>query len=248
MHRRNAIKTEKGTELPLMDLRGKDYLQVAYRLVWFREQHPNWAIETEPLELAPDHAIFKAAVKDEKGRIIATGTKHETKAGFFDFVEKAETGAIGRALALCGYGTQFAPELDEGDRLVDSPLQRVSASADDQAPEETRSEPDKVKVKQFSVTQKATPRQLKFVADLAIQKLGANPEDKVDILAKLNEKFGFNLKSSAELSMVRANTIIDSLKVLPNARQDRGRSQSLLPAHTGAEAESGASLEEILKD
>ncbi len=38
-------------------------------------------------------------------------------------LEKSETGAIGRALALCGFGTQFTPELDEGERLADSPLQ-----------------------------------------------------------------------------------------------------------------------------
>jgi hypothetical protein len=37
-------------------------------------------------------------------------------------MEKAETGAIGRALALIGYGTQFAPEMDEEDRIVDSPV------------------------------------------------------------------------------------------------------------------------------
>lgn len=30
--------------------------------------------------------------------------------------------AVGRALAMLGYGTQFAPELDEGDRIVDSPI------------------------------------------------------------------------------------------------------------------------------
>jgi hypothetical protein len=214
-----------------MDIRGKDYLQVAYRLVWFREHHPHWAIETEPLELAPDHAIFRAAVKDETGRIIATGTKQETKSGFFDFIEKAETGAIGRALALCGYGTQFAPELDEGDRLVDSPL---DGSAGPPPPEwgEDRartglSAPSNgghpLPRRLPQQLQKATPRQLKFVADLAIQKLGANPEDKEDILAKLNEKFGFELTASAELSVARANTIIDSLKALPEARRSRTR-------------------------
>jgi hypothetical protein len=30
---------------------------------------------------------------------------------------------VGRALAMLGYGTQFAPELDEGDRIVDSPVE-----------------------------------------------------------------------------------------------------------------------------
>jgi hypothetical protein len=35
---------------------------------------------------------------------------------------KAETKAVGRALAMLGYGTQFAPEMDEGERIVDSPV------------------------------------------------------------------------------------------------------------------------------
>ena len=47
----------------------------------------------------------------------------ETARGFPDYVEKAETGAIGRALGVLGYGTQFAPEFDEGtERIVDSPM------------------------------------------------------------------------------------------------------------------------------
>jgi hypothetical protein len=54
--------------------------------------------------------------------VIATSHKHESAAGFGDYREKAETGAIGRALALCGYGTQFAPEFDEEERLADSPM------------------------------------------------------------------------------------------------------------------------------
>lgn len=102
---------------------GKDYLPVAARLIWFREEKPEWAIETEALLLDTEKgmAIFRAIVRDSEGRAIATATKAETVKGFPDFIEKAETGAVGRALALCGYGTQFAPELEEGDRIVDSP-------------------------------------------------------------------------------------------------------------------------------
>ena len=59
------------------------------------------------------------------GRVIATSHKREDERGFPDFMEKSETGAIGRALALCGFGTQFcADELDEGSRLADSPISK----------------------------------------------------------------------------------------------------------------------------
>jgi hypothetical protein len=115
-------KTAQGTELPLLNLRGKEYLEVKYRLVWFREDHPDWSIETDLKSVTEVSAYAKATIRDDTGRIIATSHKFENVQGFPDFIEKAETGAIGRALALIGYGTQFcADELDEGKRIVDAP-------------------------------------------------------------------------------------------------------------------------------
>jgi hypothetical protein len=55
--------------------------------------------------------------------------KQENKQGFADHLEKAETGAIGRALGIAGFGTQFAPEFDEEDRLADSPVTRIVTEA-----------------------------------------------------------------------------------------------------------------------
>src|SRR6266498_502190 len=106
------LKTPKGTELPLLQLRGRDYLQVAHRLVWFREEHPDWQIITKPLEINVDkkYALFRSAIINTDGKTLATATKGESIAGFNDYIEKAETSATGRALALCGFGTQFAPE------------------------------------------------------------------------------------------------------------------------------------------
>ena len=105
---------------------GKEYLEVKWRIVWFREDHPaeeGWGIVTKPLKIDERLTIYRAEVVDPDGRVVATGVKSETPAGFADFIEKAETGSIGRALALLGYGTQWcAEELDEGARIVDSPV------------------------------------------------------------------------------------------------------------------------------
>lgn len=127
----------------------KDYLPVQWRLVWFREQCPQGTIDVEEVLVDLDreveeeafvwnaekrrsekivkhgrgYARFRAVVTDGKGGR-ATGTKSENAASFPDFIEKAETGAIGRALAALGYGTQFAPEMDEAHRIVDSPVER----------------------------------------------------------------------------------------------------------------------------
>lgn len=149
-----TMTTPKGTELPLLNLSGKPYLQVAHRLVWFREECPTWSIQTKILEYkdeartatetpaygdipksitvteAKRFAIIQAQIFNDQGVCIAMATKREQyaesmkdKTGFPDYLEKAETGAIGRALAIAGYGTQFATqELDEGQRLADAPV------------------------------------------------------------------------------------------------------------------------------
>ena len=109
----------------MMKLKGKDYLQVMWRLVWFREDHPDWQLETVMVEHENDGAVFRATVSDETGRLISCGHGSESKRDFGDYLEKAETKAVGRALAMLGYGTQFAAdELDEGERIVDSPVDR----------------------------------------------------------------------------------------------------------------------------
>ena len=132
----------------------KDYLPVQWRLVWFREQCPHGTIDTEELGVdldremeeeantwnsetrrsekvtkrAKGYARYRAVVTDGKGGR-STGTKSESAVSFPDFIEKAETGAIGRALAALGYGTQFTgEELDEAHRIVDAPVGRSAPS------------------------------------------------------------------------------------------------------------------------
>lgn len=119
------FKTSKGTVLPLLNLKGKDYLQVAYRILWAREDHPDWSITTEMVKFEPEFVIMRATVFLPNGQILATAHKREDVKHFPDNIEKAETGSVGRALAMCGYGTQFTgDELDEGSRLADSPTPR----------------------------------------------------------------------------------------------------------------------------
>ncbi len=101
-----------------------DYLPVAPRIAWFRREHPDWSIITKMEELANKGVVMKAIIRNSDRRIIATARKKETEIGFPDYIEKAETGAVGRALAMCGYGTLQAPEFDEGERIADSPVEK----------------------------------------------------------------------------------------------------------------------------
>lgn len=129
------FKTKNGTELPILNLKGKPYLQVAHRVIWFREQHPEGRIETIflfPFSEASMISVCKAKIYDGEGKLLAEATKREDMKHFPDFIEKSETGAIGRALALCGYGTQFAEsDFDEMPRVVDSPIMPAKAPKPD---------------------------------------------------------------------------------------------------------------------
>lgn len=97
----------------LMRVNGAEYLKVEHRLAWLRAEHPDAVLETEMIEWSSGHAIFRASVTLPTGGR-ATGYGSETAEDFRDHIEKAETKAIGRALAALGFGTQFASDHEDG--------------------------------------------------------------------------------------------------------------------------------------
>jgi hypothetical protein len=124
----------------LIRLKDGEYLPVKWRIYWFRQEYPHGTIETKLIELNRERqfALFFAQVGDGQGGV-ATGYGSESAIDFADYIEKAETKAIGRALAALGFGTQFALELDEGNRIVDAPVERSGSAP-------YRSEVDEAKV------------------------------------------------------------------------------------------------------
>ena len=117
----------------LMQLKGRQYLNVQNRLLWFiRDQRAliagglsrtPYIVQSDLVELDREQgwAHFKTFVRDVLGNE-ATMFGSESARDFPDYVEKASTKSLGRALLALGYGTAFAPEIDEGDRVVDSPV------------------------------------------------------------------------------------------------------------------------------
>jgi hypothetical protein len=120
------------------NLKGQMYLEVKYRIVWFREEFPHGQIKTHLVSHTTEGkagaAVFYAEVFDGQGGS-ASAHGSETSGDFGDYLEKAETKAVGRALAYMGYGTASAAELDEGERIVDAPVTRGSQPAKDGAPQ-----------------------------------------------------------------------------------------------------------------
>jgi len=102
-----TIKVRGGTQ--------QTYLPVTARLLWLRADHPDAQLVTEALRLDEKSAVFKATVTLPSGAV-AVGHGSETAGNtgdVGDFIEKAETKAIGRALTALGYGTEFAEGQDD---------------------------------------------------------------------------------------------------------------------------------------
>ena len=94
-----------------IDIKGKPYVPVHERIIFFRENelYTNWSIETEILEFG-DIVLMKAVIKDENGRIRATGHSYEKENSTFinktSYIENCETSAVGRTLGMLGIGVE----------------------------------------------------------------------------------------------------------------------------------------------
>jgi len=97
----------------VVNIRGKEYQTVALRVQKFREAHPTWSITTQIEERTDDYVVMSAGIRNEDERLIATGHAEEyrksSQINGTSALENCETSAIGRALAVAGFGgTEFA--------------------------------------------------------------------------------------------------------------------------------------------
>lgn len=91
-----------------VDIKGKEYVEVNERVKYFVREYAGWSIETELLSNVDGICVFKATIKDENGRIMATGHAYEKESSSFinktSYIENCETSAVGRALGFLGIG------------------------------------------------------------------------------------------------------------------------------------------------
>lgn len=99
-------------------IHGKDYAEVAQRIKAFRCCYPMGTISTILERLNETMCLFRAEVRTETGALLGTGTAYElygsSNINKTSFIENCETSAVGRALAMCGFGIEGAvASLDE---------------------------------------------------------------------------------------------------------------------------------------
>lgn len=114
------------------------YLDTKYRILWYRLMYPRGKVFKIPKVLNKDYATFEvriyADINDPIDNFLANGFasryKDESNEQFgLNFVETAETAALGRALKDAGFGTQFcdvalpndASKVDAGVQLALEP-------------------------------------------------------------------------------------------------------------------------------
>jgi hypothetical protein len=194
----------------LTRVNGSDYLEVKWRLVWLRDQHPDATVETELISHVDNTAIFRAHITIPGGGS-STGWGSETSGDFRDYLEKAETKAIGRALAALGFGTQFCPDFEFGaavGRVVDAPV-KVANRSRTAAPTERQ---DATSVAAIGPDQPATQRQLRYLQAVA-REAGL---DGAALDERAMQEFGV---LAAALSRRDASSLIDLIQSRPGGSQ-----------------------------
>ena len=175
----------------LTKLHDKDYLEVKWRLLWLRTEHPDASIVTEMVERQGNFAIFKATVSIPNGGD-ATGWGSEDVEDFGDFIEKAETKAIGRALAALGFGTQFCEDFNEDGTVTDSPVQRQQtrpAKPQRTAPDpRTNGEPPDPQAGLGRNTAESTPQQVTALMQLLRNWKGEDERAQCEEVKKINPR------------------------------------------------------------
>lgn len=178
----------------LTTVNGRDYLEVKWRLLWLRSEHPDAMVSTELVKLEEGLAVFKARVALLGGGE-ATGWGSERAGDFEDYLEAAETKALGRALAALGYGTQFCQDFESSPGaplVVDAPVELPQAARRERA----KNAPPKG----------ATSAQIKAIYAIARDQEGWENEE-VD--RRSRELFH---RPPIELSREEASDLIDRLK------------------------------------
>ena len=122
-----------------INIHGSDYVMVKERLIFFRENYPNFRLISEVIQLDEKHCVIKAVVLNDQNIAIATGIACEVNGSSNinkgSYVENCETSAWGRALGNMGIGieTDIASAEEMANRIVKPELSERDKKAKEAA-------------------------------------------------------------------------------------------------------------------
>ncbi len=193
-----------------------------------------WRIKTTIVQFvtgnpnkAQNYAVVHVEVASPYG-VVTDGTKQECEADFRDYLEKAETGALGRALAKQGFGTAWADAadmFDEGERVVDSPRQTTPQPTQPARPAPQPVQPAPTQPAQPVQTDPLTAEQVLVVRAL----VGKHGKDKV--MAALRT-IGFTGETFLkEGTSTQAKALIETFSTTGMSEEQRTAIRALVQKH-----------------
>lgn len=181
-----------------IDIRGKEYVLVSDRIIYFNETYPQGFIETKLLsEPDSEMVVIKAKVTPDIGtsnRYFIGHSQAKWGEGMVNktaALENAETSAVGRALAMMGIG------------VIDS------IASVDEMKKATQQTPNTYQNTTSYQDKPASEKQKQMIFAVAKEK-GIEAEE-----AKEKIKTFFKLESFSNLTMQQAKKAIDNLLKMP---------------------------------
>lgn len=97
----------KKEDMKTVNIKGKSYVEVNQRILYFRDKYPEGKILTSIESMENGVCVVRAEVYD-KDQLVSTGHAYEKEGSTFinktSYLENCETSAIGRALGILGIG------------------------------------------------------------------------------------------------------------------------------------------------
>ena len=118
-----------------VDIKGKKYVLVSDRVLYFNETYPNGSISTELLSpYDSDLIVIKATVRPDlsQERVFIGHSQAKVGDGYINktsALENAETSAVGRALAFMGIGV--IESIASADEINKANNQKIKVAEDD---------------------------------------------------------------------------------------------------------------------